>query len=125
VVLLSHGFWSRQFGADPTVVGRTLRLDGEPCLVIGVLAPAIEIGTLSEIDVWTPLTADADPADRVGRTLMVTGRLKPGVDVVRAAAEVETLAERQEHDHPATNSGWGAVVMPLRSAMTGANTWRE
>ena len=123
VALLSHGFWSRQFGSDPSVVGRTLRLDGEPHLVIGVLAPAIEIGTLSEIDVWTPLTPEADRTDRVGRTLLVTGRLKPGFDVARASAEIQNLVERQERDHPATNAGWGAVVMPFRAAMTGANTW--
>ena len=123
VALLSHGFWSRQFGADRNVVGRTLRLDGQPYLVVGVLAPAIEIGTLSEIDVWTPLTPEADPTDRVVRTLLVTGRLKPGLDVPRAAAEIQALVARQQPDHPATNAGWGAVVMPIRSAMTGANTW--
>ena len=124
VALLSHGFWSRQFGSDLTVVGRTLRLDGQPHLVIGVLAPAIEIGTLSEIDVWTPLTPEADPTDRVGRTLLVTGRLKPGLDAARAAADIQSLVERQQHDHPATNAGWGALVMPLRAAMTGTNTWK-
>ena len=53
----------------------------------------------------------------------MTGRLKPGLDVPRAAAEIQALVERQQHDHPATNAGWGAVVMPIRSAMTGANTW--
>jgi predicted permease len=55
--------------------------------------------------------------------LRVTGRLKPGVDLTRADAELRALAERQQRDHPSTNAGWSAQVMPLRRAMTGANTW--
>src|SRR5262249_14494539 len=83
---LSHGFWTRHFGSDPSVMGRTLRLDGEPHLVVGVLTPEIEIGTMSEIDVWTALAPVADPNDREGRTLRVMGRLKPGIEVAQAAA---------------------------------------
>jgi putative ABC transport system permease protein len=123
VALLSHGFWERQFGGDPGVVGRTIRLDGIPHEVVGVLTPAIEIGSLSEIEVWTALSPVADPADREGRTLRITGRLKQGVTMVTAAAEIRGLAERQERDHPATNARWTATVLPVRRAMTGANTW--
>jgi predicted permease len=123
VALLSHGFWSRRFGADPAVVGQTLRLDGQPHLVVGVVTPDIEIGTLSEVDVWTPLTADADPSDRVGRSLIVTGRLKQGITPLQAAAEIRALSERQQRDHPATNAGWSAQVLPFRSAMTNAESW--
>jgi putative ABC transport system permease protein len=123
VVLLSHGFWSRHFGSDPTVVGRTLRLDGEPHEVVGVLDPAIEVGTFSEIDVWTPLARTADPADRDDRSLAVTGHLKPGVELAEAEAEIRGRAERQERDHPATNAGWGARVVSFRKGMTGASSW--
>jgi putative ABC transport system permease protein len=123
VAVLSHGFWSRQLGADPSLVGQTLRLDGEHHTVVGVLTPEIEIGNLSEVDVWTALALVADPDDRSGRNLRVTGRLKPGVALESAAAELRTLAERQQRDHPATNAGIGVQVLPLRRAMTGANTW--
>ena len=123
VALLSHGFWSRQLGADPGAVGRSLTLDGTPYVVVGVLTPRIEIGTLSEIDVWTPLGAVADPNDRDGRTLRVTARLKAGVEVAQAEAELQALARAQERDHPATNAGWSAQVMPIRRAITGTNTW--
>jgi predicted permease len=123
VALLSHGFWSRQFGADPRVVGTSLRLDGRPHVVVGVLTPSIEIGRLSEIEVWTPLTPEADPADRTARTLEVSGRLKHGVDLPRAAAEIQAIAERQRRDHPDTNAGWSAYVLPFRSGITGPNTW--
>ena len=75
VVVLSQGFWTRQFGSDPTVVGSVLELDGEPHTIVGVLGPEVEIGGFSEIDVWTPLALDAAQADRGDRTLRVTGRL--------------------------------------------------
>jgi putative ABC transport system permease protein len=123
VALLSHGFWSRQFGNDPGVVGRTVVLNGEPHVVIGVLTPAIEIGTLSEIDLWTPLVAVADPNDHEARTLRVTGRLRPGVEIDQAAAELRTLAQGQEREHPATNARWGTEVRPIRRALTGTNAY--
>jgi putative ABC transport system permease protein len=123
VALLSHGFWARHFGSDPAVVGRTLRLDGEPHVVIGVLDPAIEIGTFSEVDIWTPLAPTADPSDRENRSLRVTGRLKPGVELPQAAAEIQRQAERQERDHRATNVGWGARVVPFRKGMSSASSW--
>jgi len=123
VALLSHGFWSRHLGADPNVVGASLTLDGEPHVVVGVLTPRIEIGNLSEIDVWTALGAAADPGDRTDRSLRVTGRLKPGAEVTQAQAELQALARVQEREHPATNARWSAQVLPIRRAMTGAHTW--
>ena len=66
VVVLSQGFWARQFGSDPTVVGSVLELDGEPHTIVGVLGPEVEIGGFSEIDVWTPLALDVTQADRGG-----------------------------------------------------------
>jgi predicted permease len=123
VTLLSHGFWSRELGSDPKVVGTTLRLDGHPYEVVGVLTPSIELGTLSEIDVWTPLALEADPADRTARNLLVTGRLKPGVELPRAAAEMAALSERQSRERPDTNAGWKTPVQPIRAGMTGANSW--
>jgi putative ABC transport system permease protein len=123
VALLSHGFWSRRFGADPGVVGRTVVLDGEPAVVVGVLTPRIEVGTLSEIDVWTSLDRVAAPLDREERKLRVTARLRPDADVTGAGAELQALAAVQAREHPATNAGWGVTVMPIRRAITGANSW--
>jgi predicted permease len=123
VALLSHGFWSREFGSDATVVGRMLRLDGHPHVVVGVLTPSIELGTLSEIDVWTPLALEANPTDRTARNLLVTGRLKHGVPLSRAAAEIGAITQRQSRENPDTNTGWTALVQPIRSGMTGANSW--
>jgi putative ABC transport system permease protein len=123
VAMLSHGFWTRHFGGDPHIIGQALGFDGIPHLVVGVLTPSIEIGNLSEIDVWTPLSASADPQDRKSRTLRVTARLKPGVELAAAAAEMRALSERLSSEYPETNARWTAEVLPIRRAMTGANTW--
>ena len=122
VAVLSHRFWQRQFAGDPAIVGTPLFLDGAPATVVGVLAPDIEIGNLSQIDVWTPIALDpASPRDQ--RNVRVSARLARGVDFERAAAEVAAVAARLEQDHPATNAGWRARLAPTGEAMTGSDTW--
>ena len=123
VALLSHGFWTRQFGADPTLVGRTLTLDGVPYVVVGVLTPRSRSATSARSTSGPRSAAVADPTDREGRTLRVTARLKPGIEIAQAASELQALAQRQERDHPETHARWTAEVVPIRRAMTGANTW--
>jgi putative ABC transport system permease protein len=121
-VVLSHQFWQRQFGGDASIVGQALVLNGRPFTVTGVLAPDIEIGNLSTIDVWVPLTLDpALPRDI--RNVRVTARLKPGVSFPAAAAEVHAVAQRLAREHPDTNTAWNARLAPTREAMTGSDTW--
>jgi predicted permease len=122
VAIVSHQFWQRQFGGDSSLVGQHLTLDGRPVLVVGVLKPEIEIGNLSLIDVWLPVSLDpALPRD--ARTLRVSGRLRPGTTFEQAAAEVRTVAQRLQGEHPRTNAGWSARLAPTREAMTGSETW--
>ena len=122
VVLLSHQFWTERFNADATIVGQSLTLNGRPHTVVGVLRPEIEIGNLSLIDVWVPMTLDpAVPRDR--RTLRISGRLKPGVTFEQAAAEVRDVSRRLQSEYPATNTGWEARLAPTKEAMTGGDTW--
>jgi len=120
--VLSHRYWDREFNRDPTIIGQTLMLDGRPATVVGVLDPAIEIGNLSEIDVWVPLVLVAE-ASREDRTLRVTGRLKPGVTLAQAAAETAQFSQALAREHPKTSEGWTARVLPTRQAMTGNDTW--
>jgi len=124
VVVLSHQFWQRQFAGDPSVVGSALTLDGKRVSVVGVLEPAIEIGTMGAIDVWIPLVPDPAEQGRDGRALQLVGRLAPGVTPAQADAEVRALAAALERDHPITNKGWGARVASTREAITGRNTFR-
>jgi predicted permease len=121
-VVISNHYWRHDLESDPSVVGTTLVLDGRPSTVMGVLAPDIEIGNTSEIDLWTPLTLDAD-APRAERILRVNGRLKPGVTHGQATAEVLQVAQRLAREHPKTNEGWTARVAPTREAMTGTDTF--
>lgn len=120
-VVLSHHYWSRELNADPRIVGQSLTLDGRPTVVTGVLSPDIEIGNLSEIDVWMPQPLAADAA-REERLLRVAGRLKPGVTLAQANADVLRVAQTIARDYPQTNQGWSARVAPTREAMTGSDT---
>ena len=121
-VVLANHFWKNSLGADPSIVGQSLTLDGRPATVVGVLGPTIEIGNLSEIDVWMPITL-APSAPRDDRSLRVSGRLKPGISVQKANAEVAQFARTLARDHPKTNDGWSARVAPTKEAMTGRDTF--
>jgi putative ABC transport system permease protein len=121
-VILSHRYWVSTFNAAPSVIGQSMVLDGRPHTIVGVLTADIEIGNLTTIDVWTPLILDRSSARDV-RILRVSGRRKPGVTLAQVDAEVKTVARRLEADHPATNAGWSARVVPTRIAITGENTW--
>jgi putative ABC transport system permease protein len=122
-VILSHQFWQRRFGADASIVGRAILLDGISHTVIGVLDPDIEIGNLSSIDVWTPLTLDLRGKQRHDRELSTVGRLAPGVTVEQADAEIRAIAKSLQQEHPGTNNGWDARVADTKEAMTGPGTW--
>jgi predicted permease len=122
VLLLAHGFWEREFGSSPSVVGKTLTLDGRAGTVVGILSPDIEIGRFAEIDVWIPLGQSARSEDRERRDVIVTGRRKPGITTDQVSTEFATIAARLQKAHPETNRDWTASAMPLRSGLYGAST---
>ena len=121
-VVVSHHYWQHELAGDPSIVGQIVMLDNRPATVVGVLTPDIEIGNLSTIDVWVPLTLREDGA-RDERTVRVSGRLKPGVSIAQASADAARVAEIVAREHPKTSEGWGARVAPTREAMTGTDTW--
>ena len=121
-VVLSHHYWRQHLASNPSVLGGKMVLDGQPATVTGVLAPEIEIGNLSEVDVWVPLELSPD-ASRLDRTLRVFGRMKPGVTIAQATTDVRQTAMRLAREYPASNEGWSMRVAPTREAMTGAGTW--
>lgn len=119
VVVLSHAAWLRLFGGDPAVRGRQLRLSGETVTVVGVMPERFEwVNLWSHIDVWRPMAfSDAARADRTRNFLNVVGRLKPGVTLAQAQAEMTVIGERLAADHPAVNAGNRLQLLPLaRSA---------
>jgi predicted permease len=120
-LLISHGLWTRRFGQDPEVIGRTMTLDGAPGYVIhGVLPPGITFPTDS--DLFRSAGISPDPthyARRDVRGFMAVARLEPGVTVAQARGRLEALGRRLAEAHPVTNAGLQFHVLPLRDLYVG------
>jgi putative ABC transport system permease protein len=123
VVVLSHQFWTREFGADASVVGRSITLDSAPHTIVGVLAPEVELGNLALIDVWTPHRMNPATARRDERVFSANGRLRPGVTLEQASAEIEAIARRLQREHPDTNANWSARVASTKEALAAPDSW--
>src|SRR5437867_1152034 len=125
VVILGDEIWRRDFGADPSVVGQTVRVNGKAATVIGVMPPNFKFPVSEEL--WTPLYNEFPPQPRGDLRLgannnapAVMGRLKPGVTLDRANAEFIALARHLAEDNPKTNQNYtSASVQPLLNTFTG------
>ncbi len=116
------GSGSRNSRAIPALSDGCICFDGKPLTIVGVLTPAIEIGNLSAIDIWTPLSLDASaPRDR--RSVRVIGRLIPGATLESADAELQPIFAAQTREHAQTNLGWQAHVRSTTSALASGDTW--
>ncbi len=123
VVLLSYGFWTRQFGSDPGIIGRSIRLDGGPYTVAAIMRPNLEIGDLALTDLWIPLRLDESDWPRGRRSLQVTALRRSDVSVERADAELSTISRSLADLYPETNGGWGVRVLGFAEAMAIPDTW--
>ena len=119
--LLSHSLWQRQFGGESDVVGKRLELDGRAYTVVGVMPKTLNYPLATDLFVPLAPTA-AQMRDRNSREYHVIGRLRRGVPVRAAQAEMEGIATRLAKTYPATNRGWGAKVEPLLTDVTGLLT---
>jgi predicted permease len=121
-VVVSHAFWARQLGGDPAVIGRTVRLDGAPFTIVGVMPPEFVFPSPS-VAVWLASSLMGESAiccGRDARWLDVVARLKPGVTPEQGRAEVEALLNRLATTYPASNAGWTAATAEvLRDALVG------
>lgn len=115
VIVLSHQYWVRRFAGDTGIVGRTLRLDGEPMTVIGVMPEAFDYPMLwGSSDLWKPLAMNANIAKvRDGYWLQALARLKPSVSLPQAQANLDTIAGRLSREYPLTNAQSGFYLAPL------------
>jgi putative ABC transport system permease protein len=120
VALLGHGLWQRRFGADPAVVGRSIRLDGESYQVVGVMPQGSEYPRDAEL--WVPLafTKHDLTTQRGAHYLEVIGRLRPGATLAGAQGEMDTLSARLAEAYPDTNRGMGAELVPLQRSIVGS-----
>jgi putative ABC transport system permease protein len=119
VALLGYGFWQRRFGGDPGILGKKAIVDGNSLTIVGVMPSGFRLlDTPSEL--WMPYTLDAKELSQRGfRTLRVIGRLKPGVSLDQASAEMRSIAGRVEQQYPDTNAGYSTKVVALRDQLVG------
>ena len=118
VVVLSYDLWRDRFGLYPNAIGKDIKIDGEPHTIVGIMPPEAGVILFTPPRLWTPLVfgaKDLSPSARGNRYLsLVLGRLKPGVTVQQAQAEIDSIAGRLARGYPDTNKDWGATVLTLQ-----------
>ena len=118
VVVISYGFWQRKFGGNPNIVGTNVSLSNESYIIIGVLGKSFV--TDPEADIWVPFQIDPNSTN-LGHYFLVAGRLKPGVTLAQANAQLKLVADQYRRLHPEdedTKDSFG--VQPLRDSIVAA-----
>ena len=118
VVVLSNRLWKERFGGDRDIAGRSVKLDGNPYTVIGVMPPSFQYPSSTEL--WTPLTISPEYAnDRGVRFLRIMARRKRGATLEQARTEMNTIASRLRSEYPNTNKDQDVNLIDLRTLTTG------
>jgi putative ABC transport system permease protein len=127
VLVLSHRYWQRTFGADPSVVGRIFRMNDRPHQVIGVLPPLPHYPVDVDVDVYMPASAcpfRSDPTmldDRDGRMMRAIARIRPNVTLQKARADLDIMAARLQGEYPNSypaDRGYRTIAVPLQDELT-------
>ncbi|MGD0425896.1 MAG: ABC transporter permease [Candidatus Acidiferrales bacterium] len=113
VVIITHKLWETHFGADPNIIGKQIHLNGQLYTVIGVQPPG-QPDRLGR-QLVLPLVITPDQNNHDFRRLVILGRMKPGVTLAQANADMDTVARHIAEDYPKSNKGWGATVVPLKN----------
>jgi putative ABC transport system permease protein len=119
-VILSHSLWQERLGGDKDILGKQVRLDGRPHTVVGIVAP----GPADRVQhrLYTPLAFKPEQINHTFHWLSVMARLKPGVTLEQANAEMATIAKRIADEFPDAKRGWGISVEPLQNNFLSQNT---
>jgi putative ABC transport system permease protein len=117
VIVISHAYWQRRFGGDPEILTRHIRVQGTVRSIIGVM-PAEFRYQEPAVDYWAPLFVGPQ-ADPGGRLFAVRARLKPGVSLAQAQAELDALAAQLATEIPVQQKGWSVRVRPLKDFLFG------
>jgi predicted permease len=122
VAVISYALWQNVWGGDPGVIGRTVRLDGAPATIVGIMPADFEFFSpwmrTEAAQIWLPLQLKPDPNARGNHWLCTLGRLKPGVTVAAAEAEVKSVARQLAAEYPATNAQKPFLVRSLHEEAT-------
>ena len=118
MAVISHACGSRQFGADPSIVNRTVLLNNEPHTIVGVL-PEGSAFDRAAVQMWRPLAFKPSNMTRDFHWLASFARLKDGVTLAQARANMDAIGKRIENDFPASNKGWGVIVERYADTLVG------
>src|SRR4051794_8090680 len=125
VTVLGYALWQRRFAGDPAIVGRTIQINGRPITVIGVMPADMRLfvkrGSLvaKPADLWRPFAFTAAQREPRGRYMSAIARLKPGVPIDAAQAQLRTIASGLSVEFPAFDTGWSTLVVPLHRELSG------
>src|SRR5258705_12079512 len=111
VVILSNRLWSQHFGADRDIIGKEIRMNGEPYTVVGVLPPGMH--DRLPMQLWVPLAFRPEQINHNAHFILVMGRLKDGVTIEQAQSEMNGIAAQLGNEYPKSNANWGVSVEPL------------
>ncbi len=119
-VVLSYALWQRQFGGDPSVLGRQISLDGKSYAIVGVMPASFKFAPFwaTKAELWAPLAFGPRATSRGGNSLRIFARLAPGVGLPAARAELGTITARLEQQYPGTNKD--AQIVPLKEKVVGS-----
>jgi putative ABC transport system permease protein len=119
VIVLSHAFWQSRFGSDQHIIGQTVMLNGRGHTVVGVMPPGFSFPD-DRTDIWRPMAMSAQQTqNRQGKWLSVIGRLRAGVSIEQAQAEMDAIARQLEQQYPAANADSGVRLVPLHEEIVG------
>jgi putative ABC transport system permease protein len=121
-VILTYRLWKNRFGADRDILGKQVRMNGIPYTVVGVLAPGATDRVQSEL--YVPLAFKPEQLNHDYHWLLVMARLKPGVTLAQANADMDSVTKHIAAVYPKSNQGWGATVEPLQNDFLSRDTQR-
>ncbi|HEV8170017.1 MAG TPA: ABC transporter permease [Pyrinomonadaceae bacterium] len=116
-VVISHALWQRRFGGTADVVNRKVTLNGKPAVIVGIMPAGFTYP--NDCETWTPFALNAAQERRDNRYVNVVARLKPGVSMLQAQTEVDTINQRLAQNYVDTNTGWDVRLTELRESMVG------
>lgn len=130
-VVIGDGLWRRRFGADPAVLGRTIALNGRPAIIVGVLPRWFHfpgagdlpsgLGFSGNVEIWAADSlTPTQQRSRGGKSFALIGRLRDGVDLPAAAADLGAIADDIARESPESNAGWTVHVFSLREQLVGS-----
>src|SRR5256884_3959009 len=120
VALISYGLWQRRFAGSPAALGQSLNLEGRSYNILGVMPPGFDLPAAAEI--WIPLQTNIDNlplSDRAATNNEIVARLRPGVSLQQADAELKAIDRQLEQEYPAFRRGWSVKVISLRQELLG------